>query len=969
MIFKNLRFQLLFVLMTTGLFAQNYQTWTSPESPSLSEPFTVYFESIQTDANFNTPSSQSLYMIASLKGSSATLTTSNGNPIILWDVKSPILGTTPSDLNNIFNTSIEFQRSTDAQFSGRVVWEAEFTSCDYFTKESFQPFYDKQNSYGYDLQPKVESMKVRFVNSNYSNADGGIDVSSNASNELTLDLADESPLQVKSVTVNDTYEYNLGDNITNLPTTFDDGSFINITSSNPSVIGIDSNLGSKSFHIFSEGTTTITYSSETSCFKTKSVQVTVNNPNTHTVYVRRENYAYYSLPKVHAWYKDESGVEHGLTDWNNPPTTSLYGYDGWSKYVVEANNYGILFRYNDKQTEDFKFYSEDKWILLDASGNLISITNYNPDESNENDVIIAYSPQENANGKFDEGTNVTVTLARSTSCSGCAISTYYTLDGSDPRTSATAQVYTSPFYVNSDTTVKAVSKDGYGFYSVSEKTFLFETNFFYHTVHVKREGHSSAPNVHAWYKDANGNDQGITDWNFPPSALPAGNDWFQYVIYENNYGILFRYLGDVQTQDFKYYSKDIWIVLDVNGNPVSVTDYDPENAEYDVIIAYSPQENTNGKFDEGTNVTVTLARSTSCGGCAISTYYTLDGTDPRTSATAQVYTSPFYVNSDTTVKAVSKDGYGFYSVSEKEFIFEGSTNYRKVYVKRQGSTELPKVHAWISLNYGNEQGLTDWNNPPSTVATEDGWSEFEITENGYDYGILFRYNDKQTEDFKFYSEGKWILLDTNGDLISVTNTKPVENTGHTVYVKRENSLETPRVHAWYKDANDVEHGLTDWNSSPNALPTTNNGWYKYEIGQDNYGILFKFNDKQTQDFKFYSQDIWVLLDASGNLIDVYYSDASNLRKADATSIVTTKSYVAPNPARDFFKVSKKVNGTQNVEITIVDLTGNVVYLNSEIATDLFEKTYTVSQCNLNKGIYLLNITVGSDSETSKLIVE
>ncbi len=70
---------------------------------------------------------------------------------------------------------------------------------------------------------------------------------------------------------------------------------------------------------------------------------------------------------------------------------------------------------------------------------------------------------------FTTSTTVTITP------SNADYAVYYTLDGSDPRTSSTQQVYSAPFTLTATTTVKAVEEDLAGVLSdVVEKTFVKE---------------------------------------------------------------------------------------------------------------------------------------------------------------------------------------------------------------------------------------------------------------------------------------------------------------------------------------------------------------------------------------------------------------------------------------------------------------------------------------------------------------
>ncbi|MCB9203116.1 MAG: T9SS type A sorting domain-containing protein [Flavobacteriales bacterium] len=303
------------------------------------------------------------------------------------------------------------------------------------------------------------------------------------------------------------------------------------------------------------------------------------------VYVKRQSWNG-SNPKIHVW-KKENGQDIAITNtsnWpNNLPSTTTTVNNGWSTYTFEAAEYGCLFKYTDKQTVDFKYYTSDKYILLDANGNLVSVTDTNPDAPQPISIVeITKDVQPNANGNYSAGTTVNVTIARTQGCGGCSYVDKYTTDGSDPKTSATAQSFTASktIQVSANTTVRAISYPVYGdnsnYVGVSE-TLTFDAVSSNIKIYIKTLGVPPAqlPKIHVWDRSS-GQDVAITNTSNWPNNLPVvtPSNSYGYSVYEvpstsQNLGCLFI-IGGVQTADQLNITQDTWFEFN-NGVLVSRT--------------------------------------------------------------------------------------------------------------------------------------------------------------------------------------------------------------------------------------------------------------------------------------------------------------------------------------------------------------------------------------------------------------
>ena len=177
------------------------------------------------------------------------------------------------------------------------------------------------------------------------------------------------------------------------------------------------------------------------------------------------------------------------------------------------------------------------------------------------------------------------------------------------------------------------------------------------------------------------------------------------------------------------------------------------------------------KYTQGTNLTVTIS-STDDSGVAPVVRYTLDGSDPT--ASSPIYSSPFVINSNTTVKAEAFDNLGLSSgVVEKAFSFEAPQNI-VVRFKPPTTTPnwpLPKIHYW---NYSPSNALpaANWGTPINMTAdTENvGWFKYTFP-NVSQVSFLFRDGNStgtlgvtQTGDIVNVTQDSWYEWDPTNSL-------------------------------------------------------------------------------------------------------------------------------------------------------------------------------------------------------------
>ena len=96
--------------------------------------------------------------------------------------------------------------------------------------------------------------------------------------------------------------------------------------------------------------------------------------------------------------------------------------------------------------------------------------------------------------------------------------------------------------------------------------------------------------------------------------------------------------------------------------------------------------------------------------------------------------------------------------------------------------------------------------------------------------------------------------------------------------------------------------------------------------------------------------------------DVYGEDCTCAGEVDGIGIVHVNATIAPNPAQDFVRVQANLN---QATIRVLSLDGKIVV--EERRNDL--SVGAELQLNLNDGLYLLEVTEGSNRTTQRLVIQ
>ena len=895
-----------------------------------------------------------------------------------------------------------------------------------------------------------------------------------------------------------------------------------------------------------------------------------------TIHVKKQGGSS-STPKVHAWSKD-TGVDVAITPWGTPATT-IAEENGWFKYTAPTgkSNLGVLFfTDNNVKSNDFKYFTAEQWIILDANGITGKAYSSNPDNNIPKITIGTVEAPQRDSFCFVKNQIVTCTL--STTIENGII--YYTTDGSDPNpSSSTTYRYFSGFDLYGATKVKAIvyNQSNQPVSEITTRDFCYTTGVVTITTNplpnangkftagttVKVKMTSNVTGFPIWYTL-----DGQAPYYSTPSKLEYSQEFDvtqdKSIVANLYYGGGYRYgrYSDFVSKNIQFETPIVSIVditKDIQpkangkydaGQTVNVTiqrtqgcggccyvdkytidGTDPKTSStaipfasqitipvrvttkiraisYPVIgnninyvekaedivfenpivsiidITKDIQPKANGKYDAGQTVNVTIQRTQGCGGCCYVDKYTIDGTDPKTSSTAITFASQITipVRVTTKIRAISYSCIGDtsgYGEKVEDIQFESVTNLKTVYVKRQSWTgTAPKIHVWKKVN-GIDTPITNTSNWPNNlttmVADADGWYKYSFDANEYGFLVVFS-DGKQTPDNKYFTINKWLLLNSSGSLVSITDNKPDNNqivitpiitpqpnangefcvgttvhinystsgnpynryiryttdgsdpktsatysliqmstnTSSTVnpivltstvaknitvraveearyggapysnevtsvikfvncatpikiYVKREASYGvdygTPRIHLWKND----NTALTNTSNWPNNLPLMTieaNGWNSYSIAnQSVVNTLFVYTKApafQTKDFLNITQDTWFLLNADGSLKLRTTTPQASTNYQVATSFSTNDLILTPTNATSFVNVKYSFSGTKSLQIGIFNVNGNLVYSKTSNYTNGLNEIISISNLNTKSGVHILKVVDGSN---------
>ena len=298
---------------------------------------------------------------------------------------------------------------------------------------------------------------------------------------------------------------------------------------------------------------------------------------------------------------------------------------------------------------------------------------------------------------------------------------YYTIDGSDPKTSATKKTYTAAFTISGTVTVKAYATLNGVESEVQEATYTYQepqktpltVKFLppttWETVYLYAWG---GANLGAW--------PGM-EWKTKDS------DGWLYQVFSGDVqevSIIFNNGVDEQSNDI-ILDQDACYEWDGTQEKLS-QNCSLSNIPFQLIV------NPEGKVFKTETLSITM--STIGGGDDATIYYTLDGSDPKEVAKPLTYTQAITINSTTTLKAYAESNGQETEVQTHTYTYE-TPQATPLTIAFQKPEEWTKVHlyAW------NDGGATLYNGQ---------WPGGEMTQKN-DEGLYYFTFDTTVKEVNF----------------------------------------------------------------------------------------------------------------------------------------------------------------------------------------------------------------------------
>ena len=295
---------------------------------------------------------------------------------------------------------------------------------------------------------------------------------------------------------------------------------------------------------------------------------------------------------------------------------------------------------------------------------------------------------------------------------------YYTIDGSDPTTSTTKETYTNAFTVQGTVTVKAYATLNGVSSAVQEATYTYkEPQATPITVKFMSPTTWSKVYLYAW--DANGGTT-VGSWPGMEWKNKDAEGWLFYT-FDSKY----REMNIIFTNNDGEQSSDIILNEDAcyewNGGDAALSDKCSSDIPFQLIV------NPEGKVFRTDSLEIIMSTAGEEGIPTI--YYTLDGSDPKSSTTRMTYVAPVVITKTTTLKAYATDGAKETEVQTQTYTYEApqaSPIVVRAIVPAEWTDQIT-VWVWSAGGEGAE-----------FVATQDGiWHVYEHADNS-EFNIIFK---------------------------------------------------------------------------------------------------------------------------------------------------------------------------------------------------------------------------------------
>lgn len=595
------------------------------------------------------------------------------------------------------------------------------------------------------------------------------------------------------------------------------------------------------------------------------------------------------------------------------------------------------------------------------------------------------TPWLNDNGTYPAGATVSTTFSLNYPSDNPNWIIYYSMDGNPVDLtnvgtgSQNAILYEGAFDITSNLVVYAIMYNTYTgqSQSVSPMIFTFEVPVPQYKIHVKKQGGNTPPKIHVWSSPEE-NKPAMTDSSNWPTNLPEmtytyDNGWYQFTTYDfNSYGTLFILDGE-QTEDYKFYSEDRWFIFDKNNELVSNTTTKPVTIE--LSLSNDIQPNAEGKFVAGQTVTATFSSN----GGSYNRYirYTTDGSDPKTSATYQLIVIAQYtpatleITEDITLRAIEEGIYGAGPYSnEVSFNYEFEKG-KLVTIERDIEPRGNGYYTYgqtVSVTIGRTEGCGGCSY--ADYYTLDG-SDPKTSETRIQGGAFVNLEITSTTELRAISYPVMGNPD-NYDETAVNFYFEPESSS-TIFVKRIGHAYCPKFHVWTKESG-TDVALTNTSNWPNNLPDfyshDGDGWYQYNLTNIEFGFLFVYGDGyQTDDFKYFSDTVYIYLAQDGSTISVTNTKPSSSRESFEEAIPNNGLRLSPNPTSNTFTINFSNGKSESSIVTIYDLSGKLIYSETVPESSFINKEYSRFDLGLDSGTYIINVVSDSSNEIQRLVIK
>ena len=210
--------------------------------------------------------------------------------------------------------------------------------------------------------------------------------------------------------------------------------------------------------------------------------------------------------------------------------------------------------------------------------------------------------------------------------------------------------------------------------------------------------------------------------------------------------------------------------------------------------------------------------------------------------------------------------------------------------------------------------------------------------------------------------------------ITVTAQKTI-----TIYVVKRGDFTVPKIHVW-KNETGTDVAITNSSNWPNNLPNmiradgSSTQWYKYTVTANRIGTLFRYGSTQSPDVKYYTEDVYVVLNSDGSIRKIgatlgeVINDIHNKTAVEVVEEIEKVFIVSPNPASESVNIKYQGTSSTKVDLVIYDMLGNFVYSQTENVSDgNFFKT--IDTFNFRSGVYIVSINDGIQVLNQKLIIK